>query len=241
MEPVSRQSNLGDITSTIATPGKAGNPSELSHNIETVEMNPLQSTRTPQNPVSSPQFSIQQTPPNHYAAVNLSPNPQRLALDHTPESSRADEHFATAPSTPLPLLSSTSLEPSRAPAGSSVSDEKSDGNSDASRGQSADISSSGPAALHEGAEDPSDLISPVPSRAALRAENPGFQFTLLLLNGLRHKMVVGTEQLRKQNVEVAGGNPMNMSVYTLKELIWRQWKDGKRWTLSFLGRLPLLI
>ena len=27
---------------------------------------------------------------------------------------------------------------------------------------------------------------------------------------------------------VEGNNPFNMSVYTLKELIWREWRDGEQ-------------
>lgn len=51
--------------------------------------------------------------------------------------------------------------------------------------------------------------------------------TLLLITGARHPFKVDEKYLKKRNVNVDGENPFNMSVYTLKELIWREWRDGK--------------
>jgi hypothetical protein len=33
--------------------------------------------------------------------------------------------------------------------------------------------------------------------------------------------------LKKRNVNVEAMDPYNISVYTLKELIWRDWREGK--------------
>ncbi|KAL8916497.1 MAG: hypothetical protein Q9208_008475 [Pyrenodesmia sp. 3 TL-2023] len=51
--------------------------------------------------------------------------------------------------------------------------------------------------------------------------------TLLLTNGARHPFKIDEKYLKKRSVNVDGGNPVNLSVYTLKELIWREWRDGK--------------
>ena len=38
-------------------------------------------------------------------------------------------------------------------------------------------------------------------------------------------MSIGKTYLRRKNVTVKAEDPYNMSVYQLKELIWREWKD----------------
>lgn len=50
--------------------------------------------------------------------------------------------------------------------------------------------------------------------------------TLLLISGARHPFKIDERYMKKRNVNVDGNNPVNMSVYTLKELIWREWRDG---------------
>jgi len=51
--------------------------------------------------------------------------------------------------------------------------------------------------------------------------------TLLLTNGARHPYKIDEKYLQKRNVTVEGNNPVLMSIYTLKELIWREWRDGR--------------
>lgn len=51
--------------------------------------------------------------------------------------------------------------------------------------------------------------------------------TLLLTNGARHPYKIDEKYLKKRSVNVEGNNPINMSTYTLKELIWREWREGK--------------
>lgn len=59
---------------------------------------------------------------------------------------------------------------------------------------------------------------------------PSLLITLLLISGARHPYKIDEKYLKKRNVNVDGNNPVNMSVYTLKELIWREWRDGKHST-----------
>ncbi|KAL8934276.1 MAG: hypothetical protein Q9211_005316 [Gyalolechia sp. 1 TL-2023] len=51
--------------------------------------------------------------------------------------------------------------------------------------------------------------------------------TLLLISGARHPFKIDERYMKKRNVNVDGNDPGNMSVYTLKELIWREWRDGR--------------
>lgn len=61
---------------------------------------------------------------------------------------------------------------------------------------------------------------------------PSLAITLLLTTGARHPFTIDGKYLRKQSVNVEGYNPFAMSVYTLKELIWREWRSGQlsRWS-----------
>ncbi|OJD27735.1 hypothetical protein ACJ73_00866 [Blastomyces percursus] len=48
---------------------------------------------------------------------------------------------------------------------------------------------------------------------------------LLLITGARHPFTINGKYLRKRQVDVPDFNPYAMSVYTLKELIWREWRS----------------
>ncbi|KAL9614997.1 MAG: hypothetical protein Q9167_000528 [Letrouitia subvulpina] len=81
-------------------------------------------------------------------------------------------------------------------------------------------------------EKTTPVISPpsdnsVPSPKELELSSPSLLITLLLLNGARHPFRIDDRFMTKRNVKVDGNNPVNMSVYTLKELIWREWRDGR--------------
>lgn len=56
---------------------------------------------------------------------------------------------------------------------------------------------------------------------------PSLMITLLLTSGSRHPFKIDGKYLRKQAIKVENNDPFNMSVYTLKELIWREWRPGK--------------
>ena len=64
----------------------------------------------------------------------------------------------------------------------------------------------------------------VPSKDA-EATGPTLTMTLLLTSGARHPFKLDAKYLSKRNVEVAGSDPFNMSVYKLKELILREWRE----------------
>ncbi|KAF7586316.1 hypothetical protein BBP40_009081 [Aspergillus hancockii] len=54
---------------------------------------------------------------------------------------------------------------------------------------------------------------------------PSLVITLLLTSGSRHPFKIDGKYLRKRSVNVENYDPFAMSVYTLKELIWREWRQ----------------
>lgn len=69
---------------------------------------------------------------------------------------------------------------------------------------------------------------------------PSLVITLLLTTGTRHPFTIDGKYLRKRSVNVENYDPFAMSVYTLKELIWREWRSGKcihgeRWIREGIG------
>lgn len=70
----------------------------------------------------------------------------------------------------------------------------------------------------------SDKPTPLPKEA----ESAGvLMITLLLTNGARHPYKIDDKYLKKRNVNVDGNNPINLSIYDLKNLIWREWREGE--------------
>ncbi|MCJ1385337.1 hypothetical protein MMC17_008459 [Xylographa soralifera] len=68
-----------------------------------------------------------------------------------------------------------------------------------------------------------DKPSPMPKLPD--STGPQLIIALLLHTGARHPYRIDERYLKKRNVNVADNNPVNMSVYTLKELIWRDWRE----------------
>lgn len=56
---------------------------------------------------------------------------------------------------------------------------------------------------------------------------PGLTITLLLITGARHPFKIDRKYLKRRSIKVENDDPFKMSVYTLKELIWREWRSGK--------------
>ncbi|KAE8354382.1 ubiquitin-related domain-containing protein [Aspergillus coremiiformis] len=56
-------------------------------------------------------------------------------------------------------------------------------------------------------------------------QGPSLVITLLLTSGSRHPFQIDGQYLRKRSVNVENYDPFAMSVYTLKELIWREWRQ----------------
>ena len=62
---------------------------------------------------------------------------------------------------------------------------------------------------------------------AAPSSKPHLIITLLIhATETRHPYTINESYLTRRNVNVPQNNPVNMSVYTLKELIWRDWRQG---------------
>lgn len=56
---------------------------------------------------------------------------------------------------------------------------------------------------------------------------PHLVITLLLHStDTRHPYILNEKYLKRRNVQVADNDPVNLTVYNLKDLIWRDWREG---------------
>ncbi|KAL6706470.1 hypothetical protein ACN47E_005409 [Coniothyrium glycines] len=73
-----------------------------------------------------------------------------------------------------------------------------------------------------------EAIGPSTDTPAANPDNtngPVLVIMLLLTTSARHPYKIDEKYLKKRNVSVEAMNPYNISVYTLKELIWRDWRE----------------
>ncbi|KAF3483058.1 uncharacterized protein GIQ15_02382 [Arthroderma uncinatum] len=56
-------------------------------------------------------------------------------------------------------------------------------------------------------------------------DGPTLLLNILLTSGGKHPFKLDGKYLRKREVNVTDNDPFNMTVYTLKELIWREWRS----------------
>ena len=68
----------------------------------------------------------------------------------------------------------------------------------------------------------SDQPMPIPKDESL---GPALMITLLLTTGARHPFKLDPRYLLKRGVDVENNDPYNLSVYKLKELILREWRE----------------
>jgi hypothetical protein len=91
------------------------------------------------------------------------------------------------------------------------------------------LSNSDSATIGPAIDDASALSTTLSATAD--AANPCCQITLLLTSGARHGYKVDERYLSKRNTTIPGvtetgkKDPYSISVYTLKELILREWRD----------------
>ncbi|KAF2035007.1 hypothetical protein EK21DRAFT_107639 [Setomelanomma holmii] len=73
-----------------------------------------------------------------------------------------------------------------------------------------------------------EAIGPSTDTPAANPDNtngPVLVIMLLLTTGARHPYKIDEKYLKKRSVVVDDMDPYNISVYTLKELIWRDWRE----------------
>jgi len=81
---------------------------------------------------------------------------------------------------------------------------------------------------------PTPMLKPT---STATANGPVIQFTLLLASsGTRHPYQINEKYLSKRNIQAQGEDdrfdPSTISVYTLKELILKDWREGKLFPLE---------
>jgi hypothetical protein len=76
---------------------------------------------------------------------------------------------------------------------------------------------------------------PTPISKDTDVAGPSLVITLLLTTGARHPFRIDEKYLKKRGVSVADNDPFSMSVYTLKELVWREWRDGTHLDILILS------
>jgi hypothetical protein len=77
---------------------------------------------------------------------------------------------------------------------------------------------------------------PIPVPKEVEETGPILMITLLLISGARHPFKLDAKYLNKRNVEVPGNDPFNLSVYKLKELILREWREGPSTSLTHAAK-----
>ncbi|CAI6240312.1 unnamed protein product [Periconia digitata] len=85
-----------------------------------------------------------------------------------------------------------------------------------------------PAAPADLSRTETEAIGPSTDTPAANPDNtngPVVVIMLLLTTGARHPYKIDEKYLKKRNVTVEDMDPYNISVYTLKELIWRDWRE----------------
>ncbi|RPA90730.1 hypothetical protein L873DRAFT_1716724 [Choiromyces venosus 120613-1] len=77
---------------------------------------------------------------------------------------------------------------------------------------------------------PPPEMKPPPSPLPITPSKPSLSITLLLISGVRHQFVINEPYLESHSVTNGAGkdslkDPFEMSVWQLKECIWKDWRD----------------
>lgn len=166
----------------------------------------------PQPPVTEPSSPPATSEPANESVASAAPSTQAQTQ---PGDAAAANHPATGgENTPVTAATSTTTPPH-------------DNSSAVAQPQNNE-----PTPMDTAEPKPSAEVSSDPSEDALGKEaeedsGPSLDITLLLTTGSRHPFTIDGKYLRKRSVNVENYDPFAMSVYTLKELIWREWRSGE--------------
>ena len=199
------------VNQTVLVDEHASDPADIPK-VLAGQIHPIQSPPPSSTPVEMSKFGEQTAADDNQPVPSSSPT--GLASDNTRSTSEGQAHnsssSASAPnpeSQPQDPVGNTSKSPPASPKSTSphpLTREKT-------------IPAIGPS---------SDKPTLVPKDSEITG--PILMITLLLTNGARHPYKIDERYLKKRSVNVEGNNPINMSTYTLKELIWREWREGRR-------------
>ncbi|KAI9797667.1 MAG: hypothetical protein M1825_005726 [Sarcosagium campestre] len=158
--------------------------------------------------------------------VIAAPSTDPLELSNLPKAAHPISSHHMSDETKENMQSAGQVSPMAADtSGLAISTDKSASATDTSPGKS------DPAASPEAPQlkrETSTAIGPSsdqPTFKAVEAAGPIIMITLLLTTGARHPFKIDEKYLKKRNVKLDGNDPFSLSVYTLKELIWREWRE----------------
>lgn len=188
---------------------------------------------------NGPASDITDIPRALAAQIQPPPSSMSVEMSRLGQHSKADNSLAH-PSPSTHAISPAILRSSRDGEGRDVSSATA-GSEQASHAQDLVASPPPPTNLHT---TPSTSLTPLTQEKTAPAIGPSsdtptllpkhsditgpqLMITLLLTNGARHPYKIDEKYLKKRNVIVEDNNPINLSTYTLKELIWREWREGK--------------
>jgi hypothetical protein len=164
--------------------------------------------------------------PAHPAAASDAPVTEPVAAVHPGHLAEKDD--AQASLEPISSATDTSL-PQSAVAADGLASDSPKGKEKETVATAEDPTTDVPPALPT--KEDADSLSIEPSVPATQSDNPVCNITLLLPTGARHPYKIDERYLTKRSVDVpdttdAGKkDPFSVSVYTLKELILREWRE----------------
>lgn len=96
------------------------------------------------------------------------------------------------------------------------------------------------------AEDEDVSYGVAPATSSVVTPSAAVHITLLLTTGARHPFTIDQKYLKKRHVGATAEqqeelDPFEISVYTLKELIWKDWRDGEIRPMRRIGTYELTL
>lgn len=157
-------------------------------------------------------------PSSSHDALSSSP----VEMRPLPASSSPDD--ATKAPAPAPASDAAPNAPAAtAPTATETSDAQPSQPSD---GDAAPAKPAPPADLNRSETEAIGPSTDTPAANPDNSNGPVVVIMLLLTTGARHPYKIDEKYLKKRNVIIEDMDPYNISVYTLKELIWRDWREG---------------
>jgi hypothetical protein len=194
---------------------ESGVPDSSDHHESGVTTtSPQQSSHPDPTTTESTSAPVNPDPIADAPTSTVSADPQQSPAGE--DAATAPQHPATGGETVAPMTATTSTTTTPA----------NDTTTAIAQSQNPDSPSMATLELKSGADVSSDQSEDISGKEVEDA-GPSLVITLLLTTGSRHPFTIDAKYLRKQSVNVENDDPFAMSVYTLKELIWREWRSGE--------------
>ncbi|PGH26878.1 hypothetical protein AJ80_01460 [Polytolypa hystricis UAMH7299] len=201
-----------DVAASVGDAGNTNDPTTSAAAV-IVESSPQEPQPQQQSTVIS---DLSNDSPSQEPHAQPDPTSSSTAASSPPPPNPADDEQSQPPSLPVPstaptaTTTTTTTTPGDEPLSSTLSH------------PSPLEPKTSPPVIGPSTDQPSPMTT---SKESEDAGGPSLVITLLLTTGARHPFKIDGRYLRKRAVNVADHDPFAMSVYTLKELIWREWRS----------------